>query len=434
VSKKVNKMDETFGKDGYKTIGVAMAKNGGNMQYIGTLPIMDPPRFDTKVTIDNIRDSKVAVKMITGDHLNIAKELARQIELGTGILHSSQLWPQSAQRDEMILHSDGFAQVMPKDKHEVVSVLQQAKLVVGMTGDGVNDAPALARAQIGIAVHGATDAARSAADIVLTRDGLSPIFTAISVSRRIFKRLKSYVIYRICITVQVVLFLVGITFIYSEDFKALFIILLALFHDLQIVTIAYDNQVASKTPETPTVEGLLIVSYALGILMCAETLLFWAFGDLVLSDKFNAAHFNYKQTCAFLQISNSSAILIFSARSTKWFFSSMPAWQLIFSAAIGQVVVNLAVLIGIGSIIEQMDVLDILFVWLYDILWLGILDAVKIPVISMWEEHAEKARIAADPMQKAFNKQLMRAAGGVTKSMSSAGLRKSRSNIMSTTG
>jgi len=323
---------------------------------------------------------------------------------------------------------------MPKDKHEVVSVLQNAKLVVGMTGDGVNDAPALARAQIGIAVHGATDAARSAADIVLTRDGLSPIFTAISVSRRIFKRLKSYVIYRICITVQVVLFLVGITFIYSEDFKALFIILLALFHDLQIVTIAYDNQVASKTPETPTVEGLLIVSYALGILMCAETLLFWAFGGLVMSDEFSGGNFNYKQTCAFLQISNSSAILIFSARSTRWFFSSMPAWQLIFSAAIGQVVVNLAVLIGIGSIIEQMDVLDILIVWIYDILWLGVLDAVKIPVISMWEEHAEKARIAADPMQKAFNKQLMRAAGGVTKSMSSAGLRKSRSNIMSTTG
>merc|ERR550532_753158 len=335
----------------------------------------------------------------------------------------------------MILHSDGFAQVMPKDKHEVVSVLQNANLVVGMTGDGVNDAPALARAQIGIAVHGATDAARSAADIVLTRDGLSPIFTAISVSRRIFKRLKSYVIYRICITVQVVLFLVGITFIYSDSFKALFIILLALFHDLQIVTIAYDKQVAAKTPETPTVEGLLIVSYALGILMFAETLLLWAFGHHFMSDKFGGPKtFNYKQTCTFLQISNSSAILIFSARSTRWFFSSMPAWQLIFSAAIGQVLVNLSVLVGIGHIIEQMDISDILYIWLYDILWLGVLDAIKIPVISVWEEHAEKARIAADPMQKAFQKQLMRAQGGVTKTMSSAGLRKSRSNIMSTTG
>merc|ERR1712063_238428 len=128
------------------------------------------------------------------------------IELGTGIMHSSQLWPQSAARDEMILHSDGFAKVKPLDKHEVVPVLQNKGLVVGMTGDGVNDAPALAKAQIGIAVHGATDAAKSAGDIVLTKDGLSPIYTAIQISRRIFKRLKSYVIYRICITVQVVFF------------------------------------------------------------------------------------------------------------------------------------------------------------------------------------------------------------------------------------
>merc|ERR550532_3296356 len=154
----------------------------------------------------------------------------------------------------MILHSDGFAQVMPKDKHEVVSVLQNANLVVGMTGDGVNDAPALAKAQIGIAVHGATDAAKSCRyDIVLTKDGLSPIYTAIQISRRIFKRLKSYVIYRICITVQVVFFLAALALFFDLRFKALYIILLALFHDLQIVTIAYDKQVASPFPETPTV-------------------------------------------------------------------------------------------------------------------------------------------------------------------------------------
>merc|ERR1712066_20994 len=196
------------------------------------------------------------------------------------------LWPQSAQRDEMILHSDGFAQVMPKDKHEVVSVLQNAKLVVGMTGDGVNDAPALARAQIGIAVHGATDAARSAGDIVLTRDGLSPIFTAIQISRRIFKRLKSYVIYRICITVQVVFFLAFLALYYNLRFRALYIILLALFHDLQIVTIAYDHQVAEKKPETPTVLGLILQSYAMGILMFIQTMGLVLQGHLFLSDQF----------------------------------------------------------------------------------------------------------------------------------------------------
>merc|ERR1712039_326565 len=182
--------------------------------------------------------------------------------------------------------ADGFAKVKPLDKHGVVAVLQNKGLVVGMTGDGVNDAPALAKAQIGIAVHGATDAAKSAGDIVLTRDGLSPIFTAIQISRRIFKRLKSYVIYRICITVQVVFFLAALALCFNLRFKALYIILLALFHDLQIVTIAYDHQVAEKKPETPTVLGLILQSYAMGILMFVQTILLVMQGHLFLSEQF----------------------------------------------------------------------------------------------------------------------------------------------------
>merc|ERR1712151_1378806 len=171
----------------------------------------------------------------------------------------------------IVLECDGFAKVKPLDKHKVVSTLQHVGLVVGMTGDGVNDAPALAQAQIGVAVHGATDAAKSAGDIVLTRDGLSPIYTAIQISRRIFKRLKSYVIYRICITVQVVFFLACLALYYNLRFKALF-------HDLQIVTIAYDHQVAGKKPETPTVLGLILQSYAMGILMFAQTIMLIEYG------------------------------------------------------------------------------------------------------------------------------------------------------------
>merc|ERR1719281_1162167 len=188
--------------------------------------MLDPPRDDTKQTIYRIRQACIGVKMITGDHLNIAIETSRLIGLGTGILPASDLWPASHERDETIIKADGFAQVLPKDKREIVLVLQNRGLVVGMTGDGVNDAPALAKAQIGIAVEGATEAAKSAADIVLTKEGLSAIDTAINISRRIFKRLKSYVIYRICITVQVVFFLVAINFISNRSFPALFIILL----------------------------------------------------------------------------------------------------------------------------------------------------------------------------------------------------------------
>merc|ERR1712050_516559 len=278
--------DAELGISGFKTLGVMVQQLPGGPKFAGILPIMDPPRKDTKKTVADIKASGVAVKMITGDHHNIGRELARQIELGMDIRAADALWPASQARDDIILEADGFAKVKPLDKHEVVAVLQNKGLVVGMTGDGVNDAPALAKAQIGIAVHGATDAAKSAGDIVLTRDGLSPIFTAIQISRRIFKRLKSYVIYRICITVQVVFFLAALAILYDLKFKALYIILLALFHDLQIVTIAYDKQVAEKKPETPTVLGLILQSYAMGILMFVQTMLLVVQGHLFLSHKY----------------------------------------------------------------------------------------------------------------------------------------------------
>merc|ERR1711933_663790 len=281
MSKEATKADADLGISGFKTLGVAVSTNDGPMQFAGILPIMDPPRHDTATTIAQIKDAQVAVKMITGDHHNIGKELARQIKLGTDIRTPDCLKPPSAERDRIVLECDGFAKVKPLDKHEVVSVLQNKGMVVGMTGDGVNDAPALAKAQIGIAVHGATDAAKSAADIVLTNPGLSPINTAVEISRRIFKRLKSYVVYRICITVQVVFFLTAIAFISNGTFKALYIILLALLHDLQIVTIAYDYQIAGDKPEQPTVMGLLVVSYAMGLALCLSTVIMYYHGNLM---------------------------------------------------------------------------------------------------------------------------------------------------------
>lgn len=423
ISKQVEIADATFGKSGYKTIAVACSVNGGPMKYAGTLPIMDPPRHDTAETVAKIKGSFIDVKMITGDHLNIAKELARQIDLGTNIYPNTSLWPASATRDDLITKADGFAQVMPTDKHEVVAVLQHQGKVVGMTGDGVNDAPALAKAQIGIAVEGATDAAQAAADIVLTEPGLAPIYTAVLASRRIFKRLRAYVIYRISVTVQVVAFLSIVSFVYNDAFPALYIILLALFHDLTIVTIAYDYQVASHKPETPTVKMLIVVAYSMAAVLAVSSTLMYMYGSLGLGDKYGPvepgsgeecvfgalgyagssavaaadeedkgdcflAQFNmYKAACLFLQISNSSAILIFNARTVGFSFLSKPHPLLFMSAVISQLFINAIFLTGVlPSLAPQLDISDVGYIWAYDFAWLIIIDLVKMMILKLQEE------------------------------------------------
>lgn len=428
MAKEATDADAQMGISGFKTLGVMVQQDNGPFKFAGILPIMDPPRKDTKQTIADIKGANVAVKMITGDHHNIGKELARQIELGTDIRTPESLKAASDSkedkraRDDIVLHADGFAKVKPLDKHLVVEVLQNEGLVVGMTGDGVNDAPALAKAQIGIAVAGATDAAKSAGDIVLTHEGLSPIFTAIQISRRIFKRLKSYVIYRICITVQVVFFLAALAFFYNLRFRALYIILLALFHDLQIVTIAYDHQVAGDKPETPTVLGLLLTSWTMGVLMFVQTMMLVAYGHMWLSDKFKTSYETslanaldetkgeldeYMETTVFLQISNSSAILILSARTVGFFFTSIPAWQLILSTGIGQVFINVWVFHAPGKIITQLEPYDIYAVWAYDVLWLLILDIVKMAAGAIWEKN-KPAEVDANPALSAVAKRKKR--------------------------
>lgn len=428
MSKKATAADAKMGMNGYKTLGVMVREGNGPYKFAGILPIMDPPRKDTKQTIANIKSANVAVKMITGDHHNIGKELAKQIDLGMDIRTPDCLKPESQskedirKRDDIVLHADGFAKVKPLDKHLVVEVLQNEGLVVGMTGDGVNDAPALAKAQIGIAVAGATDAAKSAGDIVLTEEGLSPIFTAIQISRRIFKRLKSYVIYRICITVQVVFFLAALAFFYNLRFRALYIILLALFHDLQIVTIAYDHQVAGDKPETPTVFGLLLQSWTMGVLMFLQTMLLVSEGHKYLSQSYADSYIvslanandptkgeldEYMETTVFLQISNSSAILILSARTVGFFFTSVPAWQLLLSTGIGQIFINVWVFNAPGTLITQLKPFDIYAVWVYDILWLLILDIVKMTAGAVWEKF-KPAEVDNNPALSAVAKRKKR--------------------------
>ncbi|CAJ1339492.1 unnamed protein product, partial [Effrenium voratum] len=306
----LKEVDLRFSSQGYKTVGLAVGHNDGPMHFSAIIPMLDPPRGDTKLTIFRIREAGINVKMITGDHLNIAVETSRLIGLGTNVLPATDLWPASATRDETIATSDGFAQVLPKDKREVILVLQNRGLVVGMTGDGVNDAPALAQAQIGIAVDGATEAARSAADIILTSPGLSAIFDAVVESRKIFARLRSYVLYRIAATIQIVLVLSILIYAYNDTMPAIYVILLALVNDVTMLPVASDNASPSELPEIPSMPSILLASFLYGFIGTAQTMGLYM-SDLLQGDGSD----EYRMAVTYVQMSIAVELYIFSCRT-----------------------------------------------------------------------------------------------------------------------
>jgi len=200
-----------FAGRGFRSLGVARADQEGQWQFVGVLPLFDPPRAEAKATIATARQMGVTVKMVTGDALAIAVETAKTLGMGANILVASGFGDAKDQASATLVKSiesaDGFAQVFPEHKFHIVDVLQKRGHIVGMTGDGVNDAPALKKADCGIAVSGATDAARAAAAIVLMTSGLSVIIDAIKESRKIFQRMNSYATYRIAETIRVLLFM-----------------------------------------------------------------------------------------------------------------------------------------------------------------------------------------------------------------------------------
>ena len=209
---------QQLGDRGFRSLGVGINRAGEGAtpkwEYLGVLSLFDPPRHDTKQTIESAHDFNIEVKMVTGDHAVIARETCRELSLGTQILNTDHLGGENEvigsdarmRTNHTIRDSDGFAEVMPEHKFMIVERLRELGFVTGMTGDGVNDAPALKRADVGIAVEGATDAARAAADLVLTEPGLSVIIDAIFESRKIFQRMRNYIVYRIACTIQLLFF------------------------------------------------------------------------------------------------------------------------------------------------------------------------------------------------------------------------------------
>ncbi|MBT3182235.1 MAG: plasma-membrane proton-efflux P-type ATPase [Deltaproteobacteria bacterium] len=343
IDDKVNSHVDNFAGRGYRALGVAMAGSDGCWHFVGLIPLYDPPREDSAETISLANSMGVEVKMVTGDHSAIAKEIAGQVGLKTHILSAQYLIDKSdSEVSRIVENADGFAQVFPEHKYKIVDLLQKLGHFVGMTGDGVNDAPALKKADAGIAVDGATDAAKSAADIVLTRPGLSVIIDAIKESRKIFQRMNSYAIYRIAETIRVLLFIVLSILVFNfYPVTAIMIVLLALFNDAPIMSIAYDNVRYSNEPEKWSMRVVLGAGTFLGIIGVIVTFSLFYIGDRVL-------HLDHAilQTFMFLKLAVAGHLTIFMTRTRGPFWSIMPSAALFWSAVVTKILATLLAVYG----------------------------------------------------------------------------------------
>ena len=376
VKSAVEKAVNEFAGRGFRSLGVTRADDEGQWQFAGVLPLFDPPREQAKATIASARQMGVSVKMVTGDQLAIAQETARQLGMGTNILDASGLGDtkhhETAQSAEAIEKADGFAQVFPEHKFHIVDVLQQRGHIVGMTGDGVNDAPALKKADCGIAVSGATDAARAAASIVLLASGLSVIIDAIKESRRIFQRMNSYAIYRIAETLRVLLFMTLSILVFNfYPVTAVMIVMLALLNDGAILSIAYDNVHYKDKPEAWNMRLVLGVSSVLGVIGVVA-----AFGLFYLGERVFHLDRAHIQTLMYLKLSVAGHLTIFLTRTRGPFWSIRPA-KILWIAVLGTQ--TLATLIAVyGVFMTPLGWRWAAFVWGYALIWFLINDRVKL--------------------------------------------------------
>ncbi|MCW8801612.1 MAG: plasma-membrane proton-efflux P-type ATPase [Desulfobacter sp.] len=372
-----------FAGRGFRSLGVARTDDRDRWQFLGVLPLFDPPRNDSKETIATAKKMGVGIKMITGDQLAIGRETAKQLGMGTRILDaegfSGTRYHESGRMDQSIEDADGFAQVFPEHKFHIVEILQKHGHIVGMTGDGVNDAPALKKADCGIAVSGATDAARAAASMVLLAPGLSVIIDAIKESRKIFQRMTSYTIYRMAETIRVLLLMtLSILAFNFYPVTAVMIVLLALLNDGAILSIAYDNVHYADKPEAWNMPRVLGIATILGI-----TGVIASFGLFYIGERLFHLNRDFIQSLMYLKLSVAGHLMIFVTRTRGPFWSIRPA-KILFFAVVGTQI--LATLIAVyGIFMAPLGWGWALAVWGYALVWFLINDAVKLTAYRVFD-------------------------------------------------
>ncbi|KAK4554539.1 hypothetical protein LTR86_008393 [Recurvomyces mirabilis] len=332
-----------FARRGFRSLGVAYQKNNEPWVLLGMLSMFDPPREDTAQTIVEAQQLGVPVKMLTGDAIAIAKETCKMLALGTKVYNSQKLIHgglSGTTQHDLVERADGFAEVFPEHKYQVVEMLQQRGHLTAMTGDGVNDAPSLKKADCGIAVEGASEAAQAAADIVFLAPGLSTIVFAIKTARQIFQRMKSYIQYRIALCIHLELYLVTSMVIIQETISADLIVFIALFADLATVAIAYDNAHSDPRPVEWQLPKIWVISVILGIELALAT---WIVrGTMFLPNGGIIVHFGNIQEVLFLEVALTENWLIFVTRGGATF----PSWQLVSAIFVVDVLATIFCIFG----------------------------------------------------------------------------------------
>ncbi|KAL7312297.1 hypothetical protein PS15m_008075 [Mucor circinelloides] len=427
--KALNDDVDEFARRGLRALAVAIDEvpsgevegEGLGFKLVGLLPIYDPPRSDTKETIDRAQALGVGVKMITGDQLAIAKETGRRLGMGDNMFLSKTLkeGPPAGSGytdvDQMVLHADGFAGVYPEHKYEIVERLQNMGLMVAMTGDGVNDAPALSKANVGVAVADASDAARSAADIVLTAPGLSTIVEAIIGSRQIFQRMRNYSIYTCSVTIRIVVGFSILIWAFQFDFPPFMVLIIAMLNDGTIMTISKDRVRPSPFPDSWNLREIFSYAIVYGLYLTASTV---AFVAVALKTTFFHRKFGVKlfdisndyllHSVVYLQVSTISQGLIFITRSRGWFFTERPSIFLVCSFIVAQLVATfIAVYADWGfTQIEGCGWSWAGIAWVWNFVWFAPMDLLKFAMQRLFEpkkgDH-EDAKITASRRASAIS-------------------------------
>lgn len=337
-----------YAAKGYRAIAVAKTDPQDKFRLVGLAALYDPPRPDSKQLIQELRGLGVSVKMLTGDALPIAKEIAKDVSLGETIISASQLKacikedPLEAQQEAE--ESDGFAEIYPEDKYTIVKSLQIRNHIVGMTGDGVNDAPALRQAEVGIAVSNATDVAKGAASVVLVSEGLTSIVDLVKNGRVIYERLLAWILSKIVRTLQISTFVV-LSFLMTGNYvvSAFAVIVYFFLTDFVKIALSTDNFTGSKQPDTWDIGGVVKAALLLGVLVIAESLgllyLVLNFFHVALTDP-------TLYTLTFEILFYSALLLIFNVRERKHFWHSMPS-RTLFTAIVGSIVAG-TIIVSIG--------------------------------------------------------------------------------------